>query len=323
MHIPSNDLKRPATPATRRAFLGGLGLAAAGRSVRGASKLRVMTTTEDLAALTAEIGGDRVSVESISRGYQDPHYVEPKPSFILKLSRTDLLIVVGLGLEIAWLPPLITQSRNRKIQRSTGYLDASQFAEILERPTGPVSRAAGDIHPQGNPHYWLDPANGRRIARGIQSKLGELMPDAAAYFSRRFADFDARLTEAEKRWNRKMAPYQHHRVVTYHRTWPNFARRFGIEVAGYVEPLPGIPPSPRHTLSLIQQMKSEDVKLIWVEPYFNIRTPNRIAQNVGGEAIVVYPSVGGRKEITDYFSLFDYDIGLITKAFDRLGQGSG
>src|SRR5206468_1987306 len=165
-----------------------------------AKKLTVVTATTDMAALTQEVGGDRISVESVARGYQDPHFVEAKPSFLLKLRQADLLIVVGLQLEIGWLPPLVTQSGNARIQiGANGYLDASQFAEILDIPTGTVTRAMGDVHPLGNPHYWLDPDNGRRVARGIAGKLGELDPSNASYFQERFQDFDKRLTAAEQK----------------------------------------------------------------------------------------------------------------------------
>src|ERR1700731_3802942 len=159
-----------------------------------AKKLNVVTATTDMAALAQEVGGDRISVESIAKGYQDPHFVEAKPSFLLKLRHADLLILVGLQLEIGWLPPLIAQSGNPRIQvGANGYLDASQFAEILDIPTGTVTRAMGDVHPLGNPHYWLDPDNGRRIAKGIAAKLGELDPPDASYFQERFQDFDKRL----------------------------------------------------------------------------------------------------------------------------------
>src|SRR5438445_13546323 len=154
-----------------------------------AKKLNVITATTDLAALAQEVGGDKIDVESVAKGYQDPHFVEAKPSFLLKLRHADLLIVVGLDLEIGWLPPLITQSGNPKIQpAAAGYLDASQFSEIVEKPTGLISRAQGDVHPLGNPHYWLDPDNGRRIAKGIADKLGEMQPGDAAYFQQRYAD---------------------------------------------------------------------------------------------------------------------------------------
>jgi ABC-type Zn uptake system ZnuABC Zn-binding protein ZnuA len=283
---------------------------------RAASALRVVTTTTDLASLTQEVGGDRVNVESIARGYQDPHFVEAKPSFLLKLRKADLLIVVGLQLEIAWLPPLITQCGNPRVQvGAPGYLDASQFAEILEIPTTTITRAMGDVHPFGNPHYWLDPENGRRIARGIQAKLAQMQPDDAAYFEQRFQAFSQRLTQAEKGWEGQTRPVRGRKVVTYHRSWPNFVKVFGLEVVGYIEPRPGIPPSPAHTFELIQMMKRENVKLILVEPYFDLKTPNAVARETGAQVAVLLPSVGGEKQVTDYFQLFDYDIGVLTRAF--------
>jgi ABC-type Zn uptake system ZnuABC Zn-binding protein ZnuA len=284
---------------------------------RAAGPLQVMTSTTDLAALAQEIGGDKVAVESIARGYQDPHFVEAKPSFLLKLRKTDLLMVVGLELEIGWLPPLITQSTNPKIQvGAPGYFDASRFAQILEIPTGSVSRAEGDVHPQGNPHYWLDPQNGLRIAKGIQNKLSEMRPADAGYFAQRYAAFEQRLKQADQRWLAEMKPYVGRKIVTYHRSWPNFAKHFNLNVIGYVEPRPGIPPSPQHTIELIKQMKNDGVKIIAVEPYFDLKTPNSIAQGTGGKVVVLTPSVGGEKEITDYFKLFDYDIAKLKQAFD-------
>jgi len=291
---------------------------AAGATSQAASKLNVIGSTEDLAALAREVGGDRVNVDSIARGYQDPHFVEPKPSFLLKLTRADLLIVVGLQLEIGWLPPLITQSRNAKVQVSgKGYLDASNYCQILEKPTGQVTRAMGDVHPLGNPHYWLDPNNGRRIAKAIADKMSELQPADAAYFAQRYADFDKRLAVAEKGWEAKMVPFKGRKVITYHRSWPNFCERFGMDVVDYVEPKPGIPPTPSHTLEVINTMKRDNVKLILVEPYFDLRTPNSIASATGGQVVVLMPSVGGTKEITDYFKLFDYDINLLVNAFSK------
>src|SRR3954468_5070429 len=172
-----------------------------------AKKLKIITALTDLAALAQEVGGDKVDVEALAKGSQDPHFVEAKPSFLLKLRHADVLVSVGLDLEIGWLPPLITQSGNPKIQpASSGYLDASQFAEILEKPEGPVSRAMGDVHPLGNPHYWLDPENGRRVAKGIANKFAEMDPADAAYFQQRFQDFDKRLTAAEQNWDNQMKP---------------------------------------------------------------------------------------------------------------------
>jgi ABC-type Zn uptake system ZnuABC Zn-binding protein ZnuA len=228
--------------------------------IAAAKKLNVITATTDLAALAQEVGGDKINVESLARGYQDPHFVEAKPSYLLKLRQADLLVIVGLQLEIGWLPPLITQSGNARVQvGANGYLDASQFAEILEIPQGAITRAMGDVHPLGNPHYWLDPDNGRRVAKGIAVKLGEMDPQDASYFQQRDQDFERRLAEADKKWQADMRPFHGRKVVTYHNSAPNFARHFGLDVVGFVEPRPGIPPTPSHTLDVINMMKRDHV----------------------------------------------------------------
>jgi len=284
--------------------------------------LKVVATTQDLEALAKEVGGDKIQTDSLAKGYQDPHQVEPKPSFILKLHSADLLIVVGRELEIGWLPPLINQARNEKIQPGADrYLDASNFAHILEIPTGQITRAMGDVHPQGNPHYWLSPENGRRIAQGIQKKLSEISPADAGYFAQRYADFDKRLGEAEKRWSAALAPYKGAKIVTYHRSWPNFVETYGLNVVGYVEPKPGIPPSPSHTFELTQEMKKDNVKLIIIEPYFDSKTPMAIGRDTGAQVVTLAPSVGGAKgaPVNDYIQLFDYDVQLLVAAFKAAG----
>jgi zinc/manganese transport system substrate-binding protein len=289
------------------------GLTAA--AVPAEAAVNVVATTEDLAAIAREVGGDKVKVESLSRGYQDPHFVEAKPSFVLKIHSADLLIVVGRELEIGWLPPLVNQARNAKVQPGgEGYLDASQQVKILEIPTGQITRAMGDVHPQGNPHYWLDPDNGQRIAKAVAKKLSAVDPANAAYYAQREDAFEKRVAEAEKRWDAQMAPYRGTKIVTYHRSWPNFADRFGLDVIGYVEPRPGIPPSPSHTIDLINEMKAKNIKIIMVEPYFDLKTPNSIARETGAKVLVMAPSVGAEKEITDYVSLFDYDVKLLSSA---------
>lgn len=282
--------------------------------------LKVITTTSDLASLAAEVGGDKITVESLARGYQDPHFVEAKPSFMIKLHRADLLIAVGREMEIGWLSPLITQARNSKVQPGgAGYLDASLTARILDIPTGQITRAMGDVHPSGNPHYWLDPDNSKRIAKAIEGKLAAMDPANAAYYRQREADFERRLDAADARWRAAMAPYKGVKIVTYHRSWPNFVDHFGLDVIGYVEPKPGIPPSPSHTLDLIQEMKRQNVKIILVEPYFDLKTPQSIAQHTGAQVVVLAPSVGAEKEITDYIRLFDYDVNKLLAAFKAAG----
>lgn len=281
--------------------------------------LRVVATTEDLAALAREVGGDKIIVVALAKGYQDPHFVDPKPSFILEVSRADLLVVVGRELELGWLPPLMNSSRNAKIQPGgSGYLDASANVKILEIPTGQLTRAMGDVHPFGNPHYWLEPGNGRIMALAIRDKLVQLDQADKAYFEQRYADFDKRLAAAESRWNTMMAPYKGAKIVTYHRSWPNFMERFGLNVIGYVEPKPGIPPTTSHTVELIDEMKRQGVKLIVVEPYFDEKTPTSIVKQVGGgEVLKLAPSVGAYPQASDYIQLFEYDVTTLAAALKR------
>jgi ABC-type Zn uptake system ZnuABC Zn-binding protein ZnuA len=286
---------------------------------RAWAPLRVVATTQDLASLAREVGGDKVEVTALASGKQDPHFVEPKPSFLYGLGRADVLLVVGRELELGWLPPLQTTSRNAKVQTGgNGYLDCSLNVRILEIPTGQITRAMGDVHPLGNPHYWLDPANGRVIAQSIRDKFSQLAPADKAYFDQRYADFDKRLAAAEKRWDATMAPFKGTKIVTYHRSWPNFMDRFGLNVMGYVEPKPGIPPSPSHTIELIGDMKRQGVRLIVVEPYFDLKTPQSIANQVDGKVLVLAPSVGGAPEATDYIQLFEYNVKTIAAALQQV-----
>jgi zinc/manganese transport system substrate-binding protein len=277
--------------------------------------VKIVTSVQDFASIADAIGGKRVETFALAKGYQDPHFVDPKPSFVLKLSKADLLIVAGLELEIGYLPPLIDQSRNEKIHPGgTGYLDASNGADILERPTGTVTRAMGDVHPFGNPHFWLDPENGRVIARAIAAKLTELDAAGAAEYKANLAAFEAKLTEGEKRWDAALAPYAGTELVTYHNSWPNFLKHFKLVAAGYIEPKPGIPPSPTHTVEIIDLMKAKKIPVILMEPYFDRKTPDQIAEKTGAKLLVFIPSVGGVPEIKDYFGLFDYDVKLLADA---------
>ncbi len=279
------------------------------------AKVKVVSSLQDFASIAEAVGADRVETTALARGYQDPHFVDAKPSFILKLSRADLLIVAGLELEIGYLPPLIDQSRNDKIHPgSAGYLDASIGCDILQRPTTQITRAMGDVHPYGNPHYWTDPDNGRVIARAIAAKLSELDPSGRAAYEKNLAAFESRLSEKEKEWAAKMGPYAGTKIVTFHDSWPNFAKHFKLVIVGHVEPKPGIPPTPSHTLEIINLIKEQKVPVILVEPYFDLKTPNFIGAQTGAAVVTFYPSVGGIPGIKDYFSLFDHDIDAFVKA---------
>ena len=283
-----------------------------------ARKLKVVTTLSDFASLAATVGGDRVETDALAKGYQDPHFVEPKPSFVLKLHDADVLIVAGLELEIGYLPPLLDQARNEKIRPTgAGYLDASVGCDILDKPAGQVTRAMGDVHPYGNPHYWLDPNNGRVIARAIAAKLTALDPAGAADYAKNLADFEAKLKAGEARWAARLAPFKGAKIVTYHSSWPNFAKAFGLDVVGFLEPKPGIPPSPQHKLEIINLMNAQKIPVILMEVYFDKKDPDFVASKTGATVVVIPPSVGGEPAAKDYISLFDVDVEKIAAALEK------
>lgn len=286
-----------------------------------AKKLKVVTTLSDFASLAASVGGDRVDTDALAKGYQDPHFVEPKPSFVLKLHNADMLVVAGLELEIGYLPPLLDQARNEKIRPTgAGYLDASAGCDILDKPAGQVTRAMGDVHPYGNPHYWLDPANGRVIARAIAAKLTALDPAGAADYAKNLADFESKLKAGEARWAARLAPFKGAKIVTYHSSWPNFAKAFGLDVVGFLEPKPGIPPSPQHKLEIINLMNAQKIPVILMEVYFDKKDPDFVASKTGATVVVIPPSVGGEPAAKDYISLFDVDVEKIASALEKSAQ---
>jgi len=280
-----------------------------------AAKLQVVATTEDIASIARDIGKDNIDVFAIAKGYQDPHFVDPKPSYLLKLGRADVLMIVGLELEVGWLPPLLQNARNSKIiPGNPGYMDASDGCHVLQKPTGVVDRSMGDVHPYGNPHYWTDPENGRIMAKHIADKLSELDKAHAADYAGNLKTFEDKLTAKEKEWNTTAATFKGVKVITYHNSWPNFAEAFGLNIVNHVEPKPGIPPSPAHVQSLIAQIKQDKIPLLLIEPYFDDKLPSKIAADTGAKMLIFPPSVGGSKEIKTYFDLFDHDINLLAEA---------
>lgn len=292
-----------------------------GASAALAGPLEVVTTTEDLASIAREVGGDKVNVTPLSHGYQDPHFVPAKPSLMVKLRKADVFVEIGKELEVGWAPNLLVGAHNPKIQpASPGFVDASTYIHMLEVPTA-VSRAQGDIHPFGNPHYYTNPSNGIPIGQAILDGLERMDSGNKAYYDARFADFKARLTAAVVRWKKQgdAMGLRGLKVVTYHRSWPYFAQAFGLNVVGYVEPRPGIPPAPKDVLGLTQIIKSQGVKLILVEPYFDPKLAQKIAQDTGARVIEMPASVGGDNEATDFFKLYDREMALLAQA---LGKGA-
>jgi len=279
--------------------------------------IQVVTTTEDLAALAREVGGGLIEAQSIAKGYEDPHFVQAKPSYLLKLKRANLFVQIGLELEVAWAGALLTGARNSRIlPGNPGFLDASEGCEVLEKPLS-ADRSQGDVHPLGNPHYWLDPANGLIIARRIAARLAELDSAHAAEYRSNLASFEKRLGEKNREWALLAKPLNGLSVVTYHNSWPNFARRFGLRVVNFIEPRPGIPPSPAHVQTLVKQISREKIALILIEPYFDDKLPRKIAEDAGAHLVILPPSTGAVPGIKTYFDLFDHDLKLILSALGK------
>ena len=282
-------------------------------------KVRVVATLPNFAAIASEIGGDRVEVSAIAKGYQDPHFVDPKPSFIVKMKKADVLIWAGLDLEVGWLPPLLENSRNSRILwGAAGNVDASQGVRLLEVPNIPAAqlRAGGDIHVFGNPHYWMDPNNAIIIAENITSTLINASPSDGEYFDSRKDKFISKLKESLSEWETRMKPYRGRKIIAYHNSWPYFEERFGFDIVQFIEPKPGIPPSPKHLVRLIKQMKKEKIKVIIMSPYFSNKPANVLADKVGGKVIKMAPSVGAFDGIDSYFDLFDFNLNNLIDAFN-------
>ncbi len=278
--------------------------------------LRVVTTLPDLADIAKNVGGELVSTESIAKGTQDPHFVDPKPSLLLRLSRADVFIQIGLELEIGWAPPLLDSARNGSIlPGGPGFLDASAGVTILEKPTGAVSRAQGDVHPNGNPHYWLDPANGARIADEMAEAFSKLKPEASETFHKNAAAWKEKLAAKTADWKRRMAPFKGSGIVVYHRSWTYLAEVFGLNVEAEIEPKPGIPPSPGHTKEVMDTIRTKNVRVIVQEPYYAPSEGQAIAERTGAKFVVLPSMVGGAPGAATYLDLFEAIVTRLEGAF--------
>jgi zinc/manganese transport system substrate-binding protein len=283
---------------------------------RADDKIRVVTSLPDLKSITEEIGGDKVEVTSIATGYQNPHFVDPKPSYILNLSKADMFVTVGLDLEIGWVPPLLNSARNAKILKGgDGYVDASVGVPLLQVPSSTVNRAEGDIHIYGNPHYWLDPVRGKQIAQNIYDGLVRVAPQSQEYFAANLKSFDDKIDSTTTKWIAEMAPYKGEKVIAYHNEWPYFEERFGLDVVDFLEPKPGIPPTPGQLAKVIGEIKREGIKVIISSPYFTTESADLVARQTGAKVVVLGTSVGAYDDIKNYFDLFDHDVAQLVETF--------
>jgi len=269
-------------------------------------KLQVVTTIETFADLARRVGGDRVEVQNLSNGYQDPHFVEAKPNLMVVLNRADVLVRVGLELEIGWLPPLVVGSRNERIQRGQpGDLDLSTVIEPLDVPTTKIDRSQGDIHPMGNPHYWLPPVNAVRCAKGIRDRLEQLRPQDKAYFEAQFKQFVDELKAKATKWEAMAKPLSGLKIVTYHKSWSYVSKWLHLDEVGYIENRPGIPPSPAHLAQLVQTMRTERVKVILIEVFYNRSIAESVADKTGARVVPSPSDVGATPAIKTYFDLVE------------------
>lgn len=279
------------------------------------AKLNVVATVPDFGAIAEEVGGEKVKVTTIARGTEDQHFVDARPSYIRVLNQADVLIEGGAELEIGWLPPLVAGARNQKIlSDAPGHVILSRGIRLLEVPTGPVDRSMGDVHPFGNPHYSSDPANGKIIAQALSETFSRLDPANGAYFDERRKKFEERLEKKIAEWTKLLEPYRGTKVVTYHKSFDYFLERFGLELAGTIEPKPGIEPSPSYINGLIPRLKAGGVKIVMIEPFRPRRTPEYVAQAIGAKLLLLPGAVGGNEKVKDYIGLFDYDVAQIASA---------
>jgi ABC-type Zn uptake system ZnuABC Zn-binding protein ZnuA len=282
-----------------------------------ASKLKVVTTTSDLAAITKEVAGDAAHVDAICSGNQDPHHLQARPKYIMLARNADLWIRVGMDLEVGWEMPVIDGSRNRKIRPGQpGHLDASGHVHKLEIPdTSLLTRAMGDVHAQGNPHYLTDPENAKHVAADIAERLAQLDFEHADLYranAKAFQDkIDARMVE----WQHKMEPLKGKAIITYHKSWIYFADRFGLDIVAELEPKPGVPPSPAHLMNLVGMARSKPVGIILQEPWYSTKAAKRVAGQSGARVVLAPIFVGGDPEATDYCALID----LIIKRLNEQG----
>ena len=270
------------------------------------AEIKVVTTTTVIADIVKNVGGDKVSVDYLCRSDQDPHFLEVLPSYMLKLRNADLVIKIGLDLE-KWLPQLIDGSRNDKLK----LIDLSTNIVKKEVPTTKVDASQGDVHPYGNPHYWLDPENAKIMADEIYNALvGESLQDAD-YFKKNLDNFKTSIDAKLKEWSVKISSVKQKNIITFHKSWIYFTDRFDLREVGNVEPKPGIPPTPSHDAELTQLIKTGKIKIILMENYYSDSAPNHIAEITGVKVIKVPNAVYGMEDIKSYISLIDYIVNQI------------
>jgi zinc/manganese transport system substrate-binding protein len=281
-----------------------------------AQKIRVTTTTPELADMTKQIGRELVDVESLTRGVEFMHAVPVKPSFVPRLNRAQVLVQMGLDMEIAWLPALLEVANNSKILLGQpGNIDCSMGVAVLDVPRS-IDRAEGDVHPKGNPHYNLDPLNGRIMARNIAEGLARNYPQHRPAFEKNLSAYLAELDKAIARWQTMAEPLKGVKIVTYHVEWSYFANRFGLQQVGTIELKPGIEPTPNHLIALTQKMQQEKAQLLIFGPQSD-RFPRQLASQTGAAVVRLQSIAGGSAETDTYIKFIDFNVRSLLAALKK------
>jgi len=279
--------------------------------------VRVITSSQDLESIAKIIGGDKAVVESLATGDLDLHLVEPRPSMVFKVRQADMVIRIGMDLDM-WMDSIIAAARNKNVTYgSPGYVDVSAGIPKLQVPEGKVDASMGDIHIFGNPHYWLDPVNGISMAETIMKGFIRVSPENEAVFRKNYTAFVKDLGDKIDEWDKKMEPFAGRTLVTYHNSWIYFSQRFHLDIVGNVEPKPGLPPTPSHLAKLIETVKAKQAKVILVDTFFPLQGPRKVAEKTGASILVVPSSVGGKPNVKNYFDLFDAIINELVSAFNK------
>lgn len=273
-------------------------------------KVNVVTSVPDFADIAKTIGGDRVRVSSIARGNQDPHYVEVLPSYMMKVRKADIYLKVGMEMDL-WAQLIIDGSRNRKLR----IVDCSRGIHRLEVPTDKVDARLGDIHRYGNPHYWLDPENGKTIAWTIVDALCEADPDGRDHYESNLRMFIQEVDDSLSAWLSTYADLEGKKIIFYHNSWPYFSQRFGLQTVQFVEPKPGIMPTPSHLGRLIRIIQSDNVKVVAMEPYFSDRAPRFLAEKTGVKVVKLAQSVDALPRATSYLSTLEFNLQTLSELF--------
>ena len=278
------------------------------------AKLNVVTTLPDLGSLAREIGGDKVDVTTMAKPTEDSHFVDARPSFVVQLRSADVLIDGGAELELGWLPPLLQNARNSKLEvGKPGRVQASQGVRLMNVPAN-VTRAAGDVHALGNPHFAIDPIIAKTIAQHIAQSFSAIDPPNAAFYDANYKKFEATINAKLQEWGAAMLPFKGQHVVAYHDSWPYFAHRFGVEIDVFLEPKPGIPPSPSHLAEVIDQMKAQKIKAIIVEPFHDRKIAEKVAGATGAKVVDFAQYPGGLPNTESYVKLMDALVSRLSSA---------